>query len=49
MSYTIRIPHDKLIDLLQDNYDNEIYENIEDDDKIEDIQIGYSDVFITFG
>ena len=39
MTYTVRIRHAELIDLLQDHFDNKIYENIKEDDIVEEVNI----------
>jgi len=50
MAYRVKISHDKLIDLLQDHYDDKVYENIKEGDKITDIHWRpYLDIEITIG
>ena len=48
MSYILAISHDALIEALEYMLGN-VYENIKDGDKIEDVRVGYAQIFITIG
>lgn len=49
MAYTVKIGHDELITLLQDHYDDKVYENIKDGDEIEEVNISHSEIEIVIG
>lgn len=49
MAYTVTIKHDELIDLLQDHYDEDIYENIKEDDVVEEVNISHLGIEIVIG
>jgi len=47
--YQVKISHDELIELLA-KYDNDIYPNIKESDRIEKVEINYSsEIIITIG
>ena len=48
MEYVVAIDHDTLIDALEHAL-GDVYEHIQDGDRIEKVVIGYSQVFITIG
>ena len=48
MSYTVKISHDDLIDLLS-KYDDKVNPNIKDSDMVEDIRVSYVDITIRIG
>lgn len=48
MAYIVEIDHDTLIDALEEKVGN-VYEHIQEGDKIEHIEVGYSAIVITIG
>lgn len=49
MSYKVWIESDKLIDLLQDHYNDKIYENIKENDQITEVRVTRQGIEITIG
>lgn len=49
MSYTVNIDEDQLIELLQDHYDDKVYESIKEDDRITRIELRHRTVEIVIG
>jgi len=47
--YEVWIDSDTLIELLQDHYNNKIYENIKEDDKIEEVDVTRQGIKIVIG
>lgn len=47
--YTVKISHEELIDLLQDHYDNKIYENTKDGDQVTEVNVSRVDIEIIIG
>lgn len=45
---TVSVSHNELIDWLE-TLKGGVYENVKEDDRVEQIQIGYADIFITIG
>lgn len=41
MAYKVWIDSDRLIELLNDHYDDKIYPNIKEDDKITEVRVTY--------
>ena len=48
MEYVVAIDHDTLIDALEHAL-GDVYEHIQEGDRIEKVLVGYSQVFITIG
>jgi len=49
MAYKVWIENDQLITLLQDHYNDKIYENIKENDQITQVRITYQGIEITIG
>lgn len=47
-AYVVAISHDDLINALEDYLGN-VYEHIEEGDRVEKVVLGYTQVFITIG
>ena len=45
---TVSVSHQDLIDWLE-QHKGGVYEHIKEDDVVEEIRVGYSDIFITIG